>query len=195
MSMRQPESKKAKGKRQKTRDRRAEGRRTTHAPSFAFCLFTFDFLVFHICHLQRPEASEELGGALALELGVAGFNQNEEAVARGEREVRRVEDGVIWLRQSIEREHTEDGEERRAQDRTLERDGDERGPTVVGLAADVDREVKDLDVDLHQEAERAAQKAAQKDDERHVRLVHGDGLGQLLYGVGREGVNSPVALP
>src|ERR1043165_222856 len=146
MSMRQPvRRQKAKVKRQKKASRDAEPPRRPRASSFAFCLFTFDFLVYHICHLQRPEASEELGGALALELGVAGFNQNEEAVARGEREVRRVEDRVIRLPQSRQREHAEDGEERRAQDRALERDGDERGPTVVGLAADVDREVKDLD--------------------------------------------------
>src|SRR5919199_857674 len=100
MSIRQPESKKAKVKRQKMPSRFAEPPRRASAFSFAFCLFTFAFLVFHICHLQRPEASEELGRALAVELGVARLDEDEEAVTRGEREVRGVEDRVVWLRQA-----------------------------------------------------------------------------------------------
>src|SRR5437763_2542099 len=127
MSMRQPvRRQKAKVKRQKKTSRaeppgRAEPPRRARAFSFAFCLFTFAFTsVLHICHLQRPEASEELGGALAVELGVARLDEDEEAVARGEREVRRVEDRVVRLRQAVQGQHAEDGEECRAQDSALE---------------------------------------------------------------------------
>src|SRR5579885_702312 len=105
MSMRQPESKKAKGKRQKMRSSRTEAHRATRAHTFAFCLFTFAFTsVFDISHLNRPEAPQELRRALAVELRVGRLDQHEEAVARGEREARRVEDRVVRLRQAVQRE-------------------------------------------------------------------------------------------
>src|SRR5437588_10004675 len=72
--------------------------------------------------------------------------------------------------------------------------GCERRPLVGWLAAEVQRVVVYEHVDLHKEAEQAPAQAPDENDERHVRLVHADGLGQLLYGVGREGVNAPVAL-
>src|ERR671930_139760 len=165
MSIRQPKDRRQKAtsnKRAKGEEgKRVKGDAAPRASLFPSSPFTFFPLtsVLHICHLQRPEASEELGGALAVELGVGRLDEDEEAVARGEREVRRVEDRVVRLRQPVQGEHAEDGEERRAQDRALEGDGDERGPAVVGLAADVDREVDDLDVDLQKEAERAAEQA------------------------------------
>src|SRR5689334_9491878 len=99
---------------------RAEGKREPSTRSalliFAFCLLPFAFTsVFDICHLQRAEAPEELRRALAVELGVARLDEHEEAVARGEREVRRVEDRVVRLGQTVQGEHPEDREERRAQ--------------------------------------------------------------------------------
>src|SRR5215213_1582785 len=182
MSMRQPvRRQKAKVKRQKVRTLRAEGVRLRSAtgapPTFAFCLFTFAFTsVFDICHLTWPEAAEELGRALAVELRVRGLDQHEEAVARGEREVRRVEDRVVRLGQPVQGEHAEDGEERRAEHSHLERDGYERGPAVGGLAADVQRVVDDEYVVLHQVAERAAEQAPYEHYQRHRRAVDADGL-------------------
>src|SRR5437588_4793866 len=159
MSMRQPKERRQKAvssnRRKGEEVKRVKGDAAPRARLFTLSPFNpFPLsLMFHICHLQRPEASEELGGALAFEQGIAGFDEDEEAVARGEREVRRVEDRVVRLRQAVQGEHAEDGEQGRAQDRALEGDGDERGPTVVRLAADVDREADDLDVNLQQEAE------------------------------------------
>src|SRR6201986_5034418 len=98
-------------------------------PSSPFPLFPLS-LMFDICHLTWPEAAEELGRALAVELRVCGLYQHEEAVARGEREVRRVKDRVVRLGQAVQGEHPEDREESRAEHRHLERDRDERGPTV-----------------------------------------------------------------
>src|ERR1700749_1475704 len=154
MSIRQPESKKAKGKRQKMRSSRAEMRRATRDHTFAFCLSTFDLTsVFDISHLNRPETPKELSRPLAVELRVSRLDQHEEAVARGEREARRVEDRMVRLRQPVQREHPEDGEEGRAENRALERDRDERGPTVIGLAADVDRGAEYLNVNVKQKTE------------------------------------------
>src|SRR5688500_12411863 len=102
MSCRQAATPKAKGKRQKAKITRGEAAlpaNTRSAPlPFAFCLLPFAFTsVFDICHLTRIEAAEQLARPLAVELGVDRFDEHEEAVARGEREVRRVEDRVVRL--------------------------------------------------------------------------------------------------
>src|SRR5205085_3907625 len=65
----------------------------------AFCLLLFS--VFHICHLSRPQAAQELRRLCVIEFSVARFDQEKEAVARGERKVRRVEDRVIRFGQTV----------------------------------------------------------------------------------------------
>src|SRR5205085_8391486 len=65
----------------------------------AFCLLLFS--IFHICHLSRPQAAQELRRLCVIKFSVARFYQQEEAVARGEREVRRVEDRMIRFRQTV----------------------------------------------------------------------------------------------
>src|SRR5438105_1531856 len=106
MSMRQPKDRRqtADSRRQKAarRDTTAgSSRRAVPACRLPSAVCRLLSSVFHICHLPRPEAPEELGGALAVEQGVTGLDEDEEAVARGEREVRRVEDRVVWLRQPV----------------------------------------------------------------------------------------------
>src|SRR5215216_432817 len=99
MSWRQPARTKGKGARVRAKSRRAAARRARPSP-FPFTLSPFPLSsVFDICHLTRPEAAEQLARPLAVELGVYGFDEHEEAVARGEREVRRVEDRVVRLGQ------------------------------------------------------------------------------------------------
>src|SRR5688500_14564233 len=100
MSMRQPERAKAKGQRVRAKaTRHAPSRPPAVAAPFALTPSPFPLsLMFDICHLSRPQSPEEGGRLLAVELRVAGLDEQEEAVARGEREVRRVEDRVVRLR-------------------------------------------------------------------------------------------------
>src|SRR5688500_507167 len=112
MSMRQPvgrrqqavSSKKPQARRMKAEARRASVARDCLLPTALRLLL----LVFHIVHLARAEAAQELGGLVAVELRVGALDEQEEAVARGEREVRRVEDRMIRLGQAVQREHAED---------------------------------------------------------------------------------------
>src|SRR4051812_32078069 len=126
MSILQAGRQKAKGKLKKAKiRRRTSGLFCRPLLPFAFCPLPFAFILkLHISHLTWPEAAQKLGRLLAVVERIARFDEEEELVARGEREVRHVEDRMIRFGQPIEREHAEDACERRTQDRRLERNRD-----------------------------------------------------------------------
>src|ERR1700743_2636417 len=67
-------------------------------------------------HLAGVQVGEELLRPLAIELGIGRLDDEEEVGARGLGEARHVENRVVGLGQAVEREHAEDGEERRDED-------------------------------------------------------------------------------
>src|SRR4051812_31656503 len=101
MSIRQPKDRRqtADSRRQPTTGRRRDGGtgRALSPPLSLSPRLPVSKSVLHICHLSRPETSEELCRAVAFKLRVGRFDKDEEAVARGEREVRRVEDRMVRL--------------------------------------------------------------------------------------------------
>src|SRR5436189_3546253 len=127
MSMRQPEARSQKPEAR----RKTQSRRSVSGEAFSRCCLLASgfwlllFSVFHICHLPRPEGAQKFGRPLAVVEGIARLDEEEEAVARGEREVRHVEDRMIWFGQPVEGQHAEDAGERGAQHGRLERDRDE----------------------------------------------------------------------
>src|SRR5882762_9823084 len=86
-----------------------------------------------------PEAQEEAPRAVRVELRVARLDADEEPVLGGEGEGGHVEDGMVRLRQPVEREHSQHRGEGREEDRGLEGGRDEGGPAVEGPAPDVHR--------------------------------------------------------
>src|SRR3954447_19447537 len=58
-------------------------------------------------HLPRLERFQEVARRVDVELRIRRFDAEKEPVAAGEREPRQVEDRVIRLRQTVEREHAE----------------------------------------------------------------------------------------
>src|SRR5579885_3916425 len=126
---------KVKGKRQKKGDRR--GRRAAGAtacsrllPLRVACRPFAAPSVENIVHLKRVHASEQVGRLLPVELRVVGLDAEEEPVLRGAREALHAKERVIRHRQAAQRQHAEDREERREQNRQLERDRDVHRPTV-----------------------------------------------------------------
>src|SRR5689334_177990 len=81
-------------------------------------------------NLPWAERFEEPARPFQIELRVARFDAQEEAVAARQREPRYVEHRVIGLREAVEREHSENRRQRGHEDRAFEGDGDERGPAV-----------------------------------------------------------------
>src|SRR5260221_326890 len=85
-------------------------------------------LIRHLRDFLRMEAIQKTFGFRQAEPGVLGFNAQEEPVPAGAHKVGRVEHRMIWLRQTIEREHAEHRSQRRAQDSAFERNRNERWP-------------------------------------------------------------------
>src|SRR5258706_6382102 len=151
-------------------------------------------LMRHLLHaLHALELQQEVGGLVALELRIAGFDDEEEMVAAGHGEASDVEDGVIGHGQSVEREHAEDGRACRRQHRALERDGNKGWPTEQRAPANIERVVDRGHPVLHGHAADASDDAADEHDERQPGVMEPDGLAQLFDGEGRVGVHLAIA--
>src|SRR3954470_13836157 len=117
----------------------AIGSRFAAAFSLPPSFFILPALPGNIDDLAWVECLKKLPDAVEVELRIAGLDDEEELVARSLIEAPHIEDRVIRHRQSVEREHAEDGGEGGDQDRAFERDRDPGRPRVVRLAADVQR--------------------------------------------------------
>src|SRR5258706_7358002 len=91
---------------------------------------TINPLVLNGRDLPRVERFEEVARAFDVELRILRLDAQKETVAACQREPRHVEDGVIWLRKPVQCQHPEHARQRRAQNRGLEGDGNERPPAV-----------------------------------------------------------------
>src|SRR5712691_10157314 len=96
-------------------------------------------LARHLRHRAWVQCLQEIARARGIIFFVGGKHDQEEAVFRGQRKTRNVENRVIGHGQAIQREHAEDGGDSSKQNRHLKRDNDERGPRMIGLAPDVER--------------------------------------------------------
>src|SRR5262245_3299981 len=99
----------------------------------AFCSICND------CYLSRLECFEKSTRLRQIELLVARLDAQEKSIAARQREARDVEDRVIRLRQSVERQHAEHSRERGAENRAFEGHRYERRPAIERSGADVDR--------------------------------------------------------
>src|ERR1700722_14708794 len=146
-------------------------------------------LFFNFINSKRPQGVEENLGLVEIEIFVLGFDHQEKAVFRSQRETRDVEYRMIRPWQSVEREHAEDGAERGAQDGEFEGDRNEMRPAVVGLAADVERVADHVGVPLHAETGEAAEQATGKDDGRENGAMKADGFVETVDGQRRVSVD------
>jgi hypothetical protein len=100
---------------------------------------------------------------------------------------------MIRLRQSVQRQHPEHRENRSQQNRALECDRDERGPTVQRTPADVER----INVRRNPVAQRVPAKApeypANQNDQRQLRMLDAERLGEFFDRIRRKRIHSPVA--
>src|SRR6266699_5534099 len=101
-----------------------------------------------------------------LKLSITRFDDQEKTVARRQREVRRIEHGMIWLRQFVQRQHAEHRRESSAQNRALKRDGNESRPTVKGFTAHVEWIVNDFHPVLHKETAQPPEHTADENNQR-----------------------------
>src|SRR6185369_7247335 len=64
-------------------------------------------LKFHIGHFSRFQTLHELHYFIVIKPGIFRFNYQKETVACRQREIRRVEDRMIGLRQLVQRQHAQ----------------------------------------------------------------------------------------
>src|SRR5258705_9943338 len=89
------------------------------------------FSVLDITDLRYSlEPGQEPARLFALKHRVTSLNAQEETIATRHLKAVNVEHRMIRLRQSVQRQHPEHRENRSQQNRALECDRDERGPTV-----------------------------------------------------------------
>src|ERR1035438_2962022 len=145
-------------------------------------------------HLLRLQATQKIPGRGRVEQRVRGLDAQEEPVAGGQREPRRVEDRMVRHGQAPQSKETEHSRESPEQNGQLEGDDDIRRPAIERTSADVDGEANDRDVILQQESSQTADDAAGEHDERQLVPVQVQRVGEAVDGEWRERVELAVPL-
>src|SRR5262245_12779414 len=111
MSWRQAVENVSKGRRKKEKGKNAARRRPAVSAFFLFPFSLYEFTLFlNFHHPARLETVQERACLFEIEFRIGRFDHEEEAIrGRMLRKPLRVEDRVIRLRQSVERQHAEDG--------------------------------------------------------------------------------------
>src|SRR5258706_2935819 len=164
------------------------------AATFSFFLFPFALLVLDITDLRYSlEPGQKPPRLSAFKHRVARLDAQEETIAACHLKAVNVEHRMIRLRQSVQRQHPKHRGNRSQQNRAFECDRDERRPTVQRTPADVER----IDVRRNPVAQRVSAKApeypANQHDQRQLRMLDAERLGQLFDRIRRKRIHSPVA--
>src|SRR5580704_8302613 len=146
----------------------------------------------HLRNGARLQPLEKAARAGWIVVGIGRKYDQEEAIFGSQRKAGHVEYGMIGHGQAVERQHAEYGGDSGKQNRHLERNHNECGPGMQGLAADVDRIVNGGHPVLHQVAGEAANKAANQHDQRNLIVLKTNFLGQALDGKRAVGVDPLV---
>src|SRR6476469_6631121 len=88
------------------------------------------FLNLDITNFYRTQTLQQVNDLLVVNLRIVRLDREKESIASGEREIRRVENRMIGLRQFVQHEHSQNRGKRREQHRHFKSDRNERGPTV-----------------------------------------------------------------
>src|SRR5438132_8358186 len=113
-----------------------------------------------IGHLPRIERLQKIPRLVEIELRIARLDHQKKFVARRLIESRHVEHRVIRHRQSVEREHAEDGGKCGDENGAFESDRNPRRPTVERAPADIQRIADDIRIPAHEESANPANHAA-----------------------------------
>src|SRR5215472_2088278 len=95
------------------------------------------FLILHLVDMFGVEALQEFRSLHKIELRIPRLDAQKEFVGRRLSKSLHVKHWMIWLRQLVQREHTDDRKYRSAQHGQLERHRDKRRPAVQRSAANI----------------------------------------------------------
>src|SRR6266576_5336606 len=103
-----------------------------------------------------------------------------------------VKNGVMGLRQAVERQHAEYGAESGPQDRKLESHGNKRGPAVERTPSDVLRVADCCSPVLETKTAQTTSKTTEKRDEGHHVALQPHGMSKAFHGERRIGVHAVI---
>src|SRR6266852_470271 len=147
----------------------------------------------HLGNVVRVEALQEARGVLQMKLRIASFDANEEAVRGCMREAMHVENGMVRLRQAVQRKHSENRGERSPENGQLKGDGNKSGPAIEGTAADVQRVGDCRSPVLKAKSSDAPRQTTEKCNRRHQVALQAEGLREAFDREGSKGIEAAVA--
>src|SRR5215831_5553240 len=103
-----------------------------------------ELIIGHLADVVRLQPLKETGSLGNMEFRVARFDAKIKAVGSGMNKALYVKDGMMGLGQTVQRQHTEYGENGSAQHGHLKGDGDERRPAIERSPANVQRKCYDV---------------------------------------------------
>ena len=142
---------------------------------------------------MRLQVLQKLFRRNQIKLRIARFDAEKKAIARRQRKARNVENRMVRLRQAIQCKHGEYRRERGKQNRELERNWNERRPTVEGASADVQRVVDHRGVILKAKSGQTTDDAANQHEARQAIAMHVNRLSQAFNRKRRVGIQFPIA--
>src|SRR6185369_14323917 len=151
------------------------------------------FLNLDIANFDRPKTLQQIRHRAMVELRVIRLHREKESIPRGECKIRQVENRMIRLRELVQDQHSQHRGEGREQNRHFKSDRNKRGPTVVRLAAHIDRIIDHLDPVLHEKAGQPANHTADKNDQRQTRVREANRLRKFFNRKRRVAINPAVS--
>ena len=139
------------------------------------------------------EVVEERAGCGRVVQRIDCLDADEEAVARGPFERLDVEQRMVQPGQSAQSDQAKEPAEGSRQHHPLEGDGDERRPTQVWPATDVQRIPVGIQVVLHEEAGAGSGESAEEHHRAHFGLREIHGVGRVPNGVRAVAIEPGVA--
>ena len=107
---------------------------------------------------MRGKPLQKSRGIREVKFFVAGLDADEKAIRRGMRETVGIENRMMRLRQTVEREHAEHRGERSEKNGHLKRDWNEGWPAIERTSGDIQR----ISVNIHPVLEAKAAKTAEQ---------------------------------
>src|SRR6266704_908872 len=116
---------------------------------------------------MRMKILQEAGGVSQMELRIAGFDANKEAVRRCMREAMHVEYRRVRLRQPVQGEHYKYRGERCAENGKLEGDGNESRPAIERATSNVHWVAAHIRPNLEEETRQTPAESTKQGDRRY----------------------------
>src|SRR5947209_1676430 len=151
-------------------------------------------VIAHLTDMVRAHRLEKTRRVREIKLVIARLDAQEKAIRRGVlRKSFHVEEWMMRLRQSVQREHSKHRKKRRAQHRKFERYRNERRPAIQRPAADIQRIGNHIAPILEAESAKTSAEPADQRKQRHSVVSQAHRFGKAFHWERRVRVYPPIS--